>query len=127
MKKICVDFDGVIAFDSGWLGKDHFGAPISGAKEFLTKLKEKYEVIIFTCRCCEEAMCGIEKAHLLAYRVREYLDRHELPYDEIYVGQGKPVASYYVDDRGISCLPQLDNEAYDKVLDVVMKDDIPAA
>ena len=127
-KRICVDFDGVIAWDSGWKGGDHFGDPIPGVKEFLAKLREKYEVIVFTCRCCEDAMRGIEKAHLLANRVRDYMDSHELPYDEIYTGQGKPVASYYVDDRGVRCLPQLDNEAYDRVLEVVLEDDyIPMA
>lgn len=68
-------------------------------------------------------MRGVEKANMLAYGIKEYMDKHELPYDEIYVGQGKPVASYYVDDRGVRCLPQLDNEAYGKVLDVVMRDD----
>jgi hypothetical protein len=46
-----------------------------------------------------------------------------MPYDEIYVGQGKPVASYYVDDRGVRCLPQHDKDAYKKVLDVVMNEE----
>jgi len=121
MRTICVDFDGVIASDrDGWQGNDHFGDPIHGAKEFLGKLKEKYEVIIFTCRCCEDAMRGIEKGNLLASRVRDYMDKHNLPYDHIYYGQGKPVADYYIDDRGVRCLPQVDDEAYAKVLDIVM-------
>lgn len=67
-------------------------------------------------------MSGREKGNILAYYVKEYMDKHNLPYDEVYYGQGKPVASYYVDDRGIRCLPQTDPKAYDKVLEVVMND-----
>lgn len=122
MKRICVDFDGVIARDDGWKGREHFGDPIPGAKEFLKKLKEEYEVIIFTCRCCEDAMSGTEKGCLLANRVRSYMDEHDLPYDHIYYGQGKPIASYYVDDRGVRCIPQIDKDSYNKVLEVVMNE-----
>ena len=33
--------------------------------------------------------------------MEEYLDKHEIPYDEVYTGGGKPLAQFYIDDRGI--------------------------
>lgn len=112
---VCVDFDGVIAVNDGWQGVDHFGELIPGAKEFLEELSKMYNVIIFTCRCTE-GMNGVEKSHLLVNRVRDYMDEHELKYDEIWANQGKPIAKAYIDDRGVYCNPALDSLAYAKVL-----------
>jgi len=39
-----------------------------------------------------------------------------MTYDEIYTGQGKPIAQAYIDDRGINCNPAQDSMAYEKVL-----------
>lgn len=121
-KSVCVDLDGVLAKYDGWKGVDYFGDPIPGAREFLQILRTKYEVIIYTCRC-REGISGPEKSHLLINRVREWLDKHDMPYDDIDAGSGKPIASYYIDDRGIRCTPQLDSEAFHKVLLVVMEND----
>jgi hypothetical protein len=112
---VCVDFDGVIAKNEGWKGVETFGDPIPGAKEFLENLAKVYDVIIFTCRCTE-GINGIEKGNLLANRVREYLDEHGMTYHKIWNEQGKPIAKAYVDDRGISCRPEDDPMAYEKVL-----------
>jgi hypothetical protein len=33
--------------------------------------------------------------------VREVLDEYGIPYDEVWVETGKPIADYYIDDRGV--------------------------
>lgn len=118
-KSICVDIDGVLAQYEQWRGVDHFGDVMPGAKQFLERLRDEYEIVIFTCRCTK-GMSGREEPHLLANRVREWLEKNELPYDDIYVGQGKPIASYYIDDRGINCNPQENPMAYEMVLEQVL-------
>jgi len=112
---VCVDLDGVLARFDEWHGVDYFGDVIPGAKEFLESLSKTYEIIIYTCRCTE-GISGIEKSNLLRNRVRDWLDENELKYDEIYTGQGKPIAKAYIDDKGINCNPTQDSMAFEKVL-----------
>lgn len=33
--------------------------------------------------------------------IRAWLDAHEIPYDEVFVGSGKPAAAAYIDDNAI--------------------------
>ena len=101
-KTICVDLDGTILQYSGWKGVDHFENPFPGAKEFLTELNKFAEIIIFTCRCNPE-INKPEKTNLLRNRVADYLDKHELPYDDIWIKEGKPIAHAYIDDRAVIC------------------------
>lgn len=42
-----------------------------------------------------------------------------MPFDRVHVGQGKPLAIAYVDDRGIRCRPQKGDGEYQKALDQV--------
>ena len=108
---VCVDLDGVLAsWKDGWKGVDHFGDPIPGAVEFTKKLAETYDVVIYTCRC-SEGINGREKACLLSNRVREWLDTHGFTYHDIYVGQGKPVAAAYIDDRAVACRPEASTDS----------------
>ncbi len=104
-KTVCVDLDGVLAKYDEWEGVDHFGDPIEGAVEFTKKLGETFDVVIFTTRCNPEVNKP-ERPHLLVNRVREWLDKHGFHYDDIYSGEGKPIAQWYVDDRAIVCRPQ---------------------
>jgi hypothetical protein len=106
MKKIvAVDVDGVLAQYDGWKGIDHIGDPILGAVEFTRDLSAYVDVLIFTSRCCEE-LNKPEKAHLLRDRLVKWLDQHGFTYADVYVGQGKPPASAYIDDRAVVCRPQ---------------------
>lgn len=98
---VCVDLDGVLAQYDGWLGVERIGAPIQGAKEFLCDLHAIARVVIFTVRTNLTEQ-GDDRG-LTA--VRNWLERREMPYDEIYTGQGKPIASAYVDDRAVYCAP----------------------
>lgn len=97
-KSICVDLDGVLAYYTNWKGMDgQLGKPRPGAREFLTNITQFARVIIFTARLAEE-----HKSDKTFYQIQSWLKCHNLPYDEIYIGRGKPVAEAFVDDRAIS-------------------------
>ena len=110
-KTVAVDLDGVLAQYDGWKGVDHIGQPIAGARDFLQALHEHFDILIYTTRCCEE-INPPEKAHLLVNRVRKWLDDNEMPYDDIWDGQGKPIYIACVDDRAVACTPQNTQFAY---------------
>ena len=101
---LAVDFDGVIAVHGEWKGVHHFGDPIPFAREFLTKLREKYYIMIFTCRC-NPVLQDLPTSELAAI-VEKWLREHEMPFDEVYTGLGKPIATAYIDDKAICCMPQ---------------------
>jgi len=102
---IAVDLDGTIASYDGYKGAEEIGDPIPGAKEFMALLCKKYKVLVFTCRVSVEFNPGYTGDHLKGIIVN-WFQRHNIPYHEIYVGQGKPLASAYVDDRAVVCRPQ---------------------
>jgi 2'-5' RNA ligase len=86
---ICIDLDKTIAQDATFPA---IGDPIEGAKESLAKLQEMgYNVVIYSCRADSEE--GLEL-------VREWLDKHEIPYDSIFEGE-KPFSKYFIDDKAI--------------------------
>jgi hypothetical protein len=35
--------------------------------------------------------------------IRASLEGHDIPYDEVFVGEGKPAATAYIDDNAIRC------------------------
>lgn len=104
-KVVCVDLDGTLAdYTGGWRGLNQIGDPLPGAVEFTKQLAEFADIVIFTCRCGEET-AGKRAPHLAANIVRDWLDKHGFVYHDIFVGQGKPIASAYVDDRAVYCDP----------------------
>jgi len=116
---VCVDLDGTLAKFDEWQGVDHFGDPFPGAVEFTKKLSDFFDVCIYTCRC-NEKINPPEKSNLLKNRVRDWLDEHGFVYSHIYAEQGKPIAHAYIDDKGISCQPDLNGEeAYNMVLRIL--------
>ena len=119
---VCVDVDGVLAdYSQGWKGIDNIGDPIVGkdgelgAVDFTKELAKIADVLIYTTRCTEELNHNL-KAHLLKNIMRGWLDKHSFVYHEIFTGQGKPIASAFIDDKGISCRPQQEANAYSRVL-----------
>lgn len=110
---VCVDLDGVIAdYSKGWRGVENIGNPIPGAKAFLKELATFSDVVIYTVRCCAHVNEGreghtVESLHKL---VEDWLREHEMVYSYIYTGQGKPIASAYIDDRAIPCVPAVHGE-----------------
>lgn len=121
-KTVAIDLDGVIAKYDGFVSKEHFGEPIKGVDDFLTRLRSKYKVVIFSSRT--NGQVNRQSPEELKQLVVNYLDKWNLAYDDVYVGQGKPLAIAYIDDRAVSCRPQYDKEAYAKALfGVAMLDD----
>ncbi len=102
--RICVDLDGTLARYDGWRGREHFGEPLPGAVEFTRELSAWAEVVIFTTRLREEE--GGKTP--VAERQALLKNWHGFAYSEIYTGQGKPSAAAYIDDRAVSCRPQVD-------------------
>lgn len=101
---VCVDLDGVLASWGEPRGKDGIGMPLPGAVEFTKALGEKYTVIIHSCRLTEVVMGETWERQL--EKVTGWLCRHGFYFDEVHVGQGKPHAIAYVDDRAVPCLPE---------------------
>jgi len=103
---IAVDLDGTILdFDMHrWLeeGMDYFGEPKENAIKALTRLRKlRYNIIIYTTRINEALHSGYTTEQMRQY-VAAALYIHHIPYDEIWTGRGKPLADYYIDDRGIT-------------------------
>ncbi len=136
-KTVCVDLDGVLATYTTWKGACQIGEPIPGAKEFLTELMKTYEVIIYTNRINPEhnmkevqrllSVIGMHDTTIgadtvrtfLTNLVRGWLKAHELPFDRIHNGDGKPMCIAFVDDRAVYCHPQEDDVAFAKALGIV--------
>lgn len=86
---IMIDFDDTIAYENP---DQTLGVPIEGVKEVLQKLKDQgYYIVIDSARANEEK--GEDQ-------IKEYMNKHDLPYDEIFRGM-KPFAFRFIDDRAI--------------------------
>lgn len=105
-QSVCVDLDGVLAQYDHWRGIHHIGDPIPGAVEFTYELGKLARVIILTCRCKGDGPGRNDDPVMLAGLVSAWLTKHGFYFDEVYIGQGKPVAAAYIDDRAIMCRPQ---------------------
>ena len=100
MKTVAIDFDGTIAHYDGWKGIGHIGTPIDGVRELLLGLKAAgYRIVIHTCRATPDVN-GDLVGEAVGY-IQEWMGHHQIPYDEIWQGVGKPVACAYIDDRAI--------------------------
>lgn len=108
-RTVAVDLDGVLAEYDGWEGLDAIGDPVEGAEAFLEALSERFEVVIYTTRLNpnpfdeDTPRTSLERCKQI---VVGWLERHDLPYDDVFVGTGKPIAVAYVDDRAVTCKPQ---------------------
>lgn len=93
-KTLAIDFDGTIC------KYQKFGPiinpPNEGAKEIITQLKEAgWIIIIHTCRVrpdWEDVENSIDE-------IDAWLHKYEIPFDQITAI--KPIATAYIDDRGI--------------------------
>jgi ribonucleotide monophosphatase NagD (HAD superfamily) len=93
MKTLAIDFDGVIHDYKNPVPGRRMGAPIAGAKEALTSLKDKgYEIVVFT-------VWGDEKGQKV---IADFMNYYQLPFDRIT--NIKPQAEYYIDDKAIAFL-----------------------
>lgn len=100
-KVLAIDFDGVLhSYSNGWQDGKPYDVPVNGAKEALTELKnEGYHIMIYTTRCNHDLLNeDVDRAQ----DVEDYLKKHDIPYDQIYTGNGKPKFTVTVDDRALS-------------------------
>jgi hypothetical protein len=123
--RVCLDLDGVLAKYDGWHGFDHIGDPLPGAKEFADEINEVADIVIFSSRCSQDAGGEYEPTVLtpgqLRIKIVEWLEKHEIPYADVYMGQGKPRVAAFIDDRAVACSPQTDKTAYSNAVDNVRK------
>lgn len=118
---IVVDLDGtILEFDMGqWekFGHNYYGSPKEGAIDTLHKLRARgHRIIICTCRINNIHINEEDTIAQLHWRVKRILNVHQIPYDEIWDGHGKPLGSIYIDDRGFRL-----SDNWHEVLDFVDK------
>ncbi|WP_422475567.1 capsular biosynthesis protein [Endozoicomonas sp. ALB032] len=102
MKKLIVDLDNTLSFNVA--NNYNEALPNKMVIENLNKFKRKgYEVIIFTARNMRTYGGNIGKINIHTLpTIIEWLNKHQVPYDEIIVG--KPWCGhegFYIDDRAI--------------------------
>ncbi len=119
-RTIAIDLDGVLASYKGWKesGLYIIGDPLPGALEMVKTLHEKYDILIHTSRCCPSGNPGHSPAELRRL-VEAWLVKHGFPFEDIWMGRGKPIVSCFIDDNAIRCCPQKDPRAFEKVLSKV--------
>lgn len=111
-KSVCVDLDGTLLYYTNWFSMDgRLGKPRPGAREFLINIRKFARVIIFTARLAKKY-----QSDETFDQIKSWLELYNLSYDEIYVGQGKPIAEAFVDDRAISIPKNPVESDFDKAL-----------
>jgi len=104
---VCVDLDGVLAQNTGATNLAEIGDPVDGAVEFTRELSKIATVVVLTSRLSQDKIASAEYRKAVV-RIEDWLSEYGFAYDRIHVGQGKPPASAYIDDRGVSCRPMDD-------------------
>ena len=104
-KTVCLDFDGVLAYYTEWKGEDVIGEPVLGGFRLAELLHDAgIDLVVHTCRLNGDFP---DVDYDTQYRkIREWLDTHGLTYVRLAgIGEGKPFAHCYVDDRGVHFPP----------------------
>lgn len=135
-KTIAVDLDGTLARYDGWKGIHHIGEPFPGARAFMSGLCGRFHVIVYTTRTNyrinqrpPQAMPSLKPGDIspapmssrkwtkmLMAIVAGWMKAHNIPYHEIYDGNGKPMAAAFVDDRAVPCSGKPDQQEYNRML-----------
>lgn len=113
-KTFAVDLDATLATYEKWEGHEKIGAPFEGADAFLKALNKEGRILIYTCRM-NPAQSDYDVGEAFDI-IKKWLEKHDLVYDEIYTGPGKPQADVYIDDKAVSVRPQEDSHAYERAL-----------
>ena len=113
---VCVDLDGVLAQNVGTFSLSEIGDPVDGAVEFTRQLSEFADVVVLTSRLSQATTASAEYRKAVS-RIEDWLNEHGFEFDHVHTGQGKPLASAYIDDRGVSCRPMDDGiAAFDQAI-----------
>ena len=126
---VCVDLDGVLAKrPPGQTSRLVIGEPIDGAREFLQQLSEQATIIIYTARfgrLGEQSKNGADITREIAEltdTIEAWMTTHDFNFDDIWNKTGKPIATAYVDDRAVSCRPEVDGlAAFNSATEAVRK------
>lgn len=105
-KTITVDFDGVChLYSKGWKDGSIYDPPVPGVQMGLERLRRAgYRVVIYTTRASNRVVAGVLERGQAA-EVAEYLNKHNIPFDEIFTGE-KPIFMALIDDRAIRFNPK---------------------
>ena len=118
--RVALDLDGVLAAYDTWQGFERIGAPLPGAVEFARELYEIADIVIFTSRCSTDTGGEYDPPTLspgqLRIHIIEWLEKHNFPYTDVFIGQGKPRVAAFIDDRAVSCSPQTNASAFEDAL-----------
>ena len=122
MKKLIVDLDHTLSIT---INGDYVNSkPISPMIETLVKYKELgFEIVINSSRNMRTYGNNVGKinVHTLP-NIVEWLNKHEIPYDEVYIG--KPwcgFEGFYIDDKSIRPSEFL-NYSYDEIEELLRKE-----
>jgi hypothetical protein len=96
-RTVAVDFDGVIhSYVSPWVASHYIpDPPLPGAIDWICRLVNSFNVMIFSARCNDEA--GIEA--MKGWFINSGLPKAVL--DQLTFEPGKPSAYAFIDDRAI--------------------------
>lgn len=101
---VCIDLDGTLLTDE-W---PTLGTWNNGAKFALWKLHNNgFHIVVYSCRLNQRSPYGYARSfsevHNEYSNLREYFDREGFKFVEIALPwQGKPPATFYIDDKAIT-------------------------
>ena len=105
-KTVAVDLDGTILDFSLKTYKDisTFGKIDQGMVDALRRVRAQgWRIIIHSCRVTPfvYAQEGYTEEQAITF-LTTFLEKNDIPFDMIWTKPGKPLASFYVDDRAVS-------------------------
>lgn len=107
--RVYVDLDNTLSDSKGQrYDPKHIDDPFDGAKKFMEDVKELDnvdEVYIYSCRTSNWVQSRTQATANMKI-VKVWLEKHEIPYDGIFCGDGKPDGIAFVDDRAVPCQPK---------------------
>jgi capsule biosynthesis phosphatase len=122
MKRLIIDLDGTITHAN--TSDYHNVLPNIGVIETLQSYKERgFEIVINTARNMRTYNGNVGKINIHTLPIiTEWLDKHDVPYDEILVG--KPwcgFEGFYVDDKAIRP-SEFCNLSFDEIEELLKKE-----
>ena len=96
---IVCDLDGTLAVQGEWRGYSSIGAPIMSVIKDLRRAKRKGTyIIIHSCRVTTlDNKINPDSLDVM----RKWLKDNDVPYDEIWMGVGKPYGNEYWDNAAV--------------------------
>jgi len=100
-RTLAVDLDGTILSNKKpFMGIRDFGRPEKKVRECLMFLqKHGFEIMIHTTRV--NRLLQDKAPAVLRMNVADALELNRIPFDAIWLGSGKPLAEFYIDDRAV--------------------------